>query len=1358
MRNAFFENESANLARHDGFSSRERTGRSAERRKVVGDAKKEDHADDATIRRPGPRDGVVEAGLTAANAEGSANGCGHKSIHGDKSEGKSQQAEQAARGAAEVRGEKEERQLAGGFGAHAVQHADDEDRFSGIHPLKTLRLRRLAIPHAALLPRQPKHAVDGNGQAAFDAAVGVAMCVFAEDSGDNADAEKDEREADEALGPVVEPLRQAHVQLEYGNAERGYSEGVAEGVRHAQAQAAAPVALHGGNVGDGGEVIVVEAVTQPQQQAGAKCGVKFPVCERDDHAAQYRTELLRPERRLSRGCTNPDFVVVVVDGYDGLSEERAVGLCARVGSLREAGKQRILTHDVRRACEHRRAPGRDAFDFHGGEILCVNPHGALDKIGSFLPRAHREGVAIAAVDALNAAGNQLEHIVGGGEPRGFAIAGFVDALLVLDERIEDKVFEDFRAGFGDDGVALPGFSVVGGLYGHLCCRMGLVAASVDGVMLGDREAEDGFEPCLDRRINVLDDRCLVRRGRLRACEGERGRDEKENGEQRANPTFLPIEPHTSQFKLAGIGSAWEVGRSFAGGVPVPMRYACVRYEAQILTGENCPNRERHAVLVRGVVQGVGFRPFVYRLALEEGLAGSIGNDSDGVTIEVEGSADRLDTFVARLRTETPPLARIDSVAVKELRPTGENGFRIVASEVLGRVSTAIPADAATCADCLRELFDPDDRRYRYPFLNCTNCGPRFTITRRVPYDRPQTSMARFTMCADCKAEYVDPADRRFHAQPNGCWKCGPQVSLVSAQGAIIPDEDPVAVCIDRLAGGEIMAIKGVGGFHLCVDATKDAAVTRLRERKRRFGKPLAVMVKDIEAARAICALTAEDEALLTTSSRPIVLVRKREDCGIAKGVAPGVPWLGVFLPYAPLQHLLFDSGKLRALVMTSGNLSEEPIAIDNDEALARLHGIADAFLMHDREILQRCDDSVAAVVDGAPQLMRRARGFVPLGVGLPIDSAPLLAVGGHLKSVFALARGRFVYQSQHLGDLENLDGLEFFRESLDHLMRTFEIEPQTVVHDLHPGYLSTTWAKEWGRERRLELIGVQHHHAHAAGCMAEHGLTGAAIGVVLDGTGFGTDGKIWGGEVLIARLDGFERFAHLEYVPMPGGDAAVKEPWRMALGALDAAGFDVESEQMLALLGAEPSEARLLKRMIERQINSPMTSSLGRLFDAVACVVRGRRVVEYEAQAAIELEGIAASEPDRFEQGEYVPELHEADEGSDCEGVIRTGKMWDAVLKDLWRGVPASRIAARFHAGIAEGFINAAANARIKTSINVVALSGGCMHNRRLARLLRAGLEEEGFKVFMHRQVSPGDGGLSYGQAAVAAAILGAKS
>jgi hydrogenase maturation protein HypF len=766
---------------------------------------------------------------------------------------------------------------------------------------------------------------------------------------------------------------------------------------------------------------------------------------------------------------------------------------------------------------------------------------------------------------------------------------------------------------------------------------------------------------------------------------------------------------------------------------------------------------RHVISVRGVVQGVGFRPFVYRIALDEGLAGIIGNDTDGVTIEVEGPTTSLDSFLARLRSEAPPLSRIDSIDVRKSKPTGETGFRIVASEVLGRVSTGIPADAATCPDCLRELLSPLDRRFRYPFLNCTNCGPRFTITRRIPYDRPQTSMAHFKMCPACQAEYDDPADRRFHAQPNACWDCGPQLSLMNADGTAIPAIDPVDATITLLAEGQILAIKGIGGFHLSVDATSDAAVMRLRQRKHRYGKPLAVMVRDLEAARAICDLTEAEEKLLTTPARPIVLLRRREPGPIASSVAPDIPWLGIFLPYAPLHHLLFADGRLRALVMTSANLSEEPIAIDNDEARARLGAIADAFLMHNREILQRCDDSVTAIVDGAPQLIRRARGFVPLGIPLPIESPPLLAVGGHLKNVFALARGRFVYQSQHLGDLENLTGLNFFRESLDHLMRTFEIEPETVVYDLHPGYLSTEWAKEWAGERNLRVIAVQHHHAHIAGCMAEHALEGPVIGLSLDGTGYGTDGRIWGGEVLIARPDTFERFAHLEYVPMPGGDAAVKEPWRMAFAALCTAGFD--RDNAVALSGASEQEARVIERMIERNLNAPLTSSLGRLFDAVAAVVLSRRTVDYDAQAAIELEGIAVDEPIETRViPAYEMELIDGNWSTRDSLKISAGPLWRALVQDLRAGVANPRIAARFHAAVASAFVRAAVQARAATGIKQVALSGGCIHNRRLARLLHIGLESEEFEVFQHRTVSPGDGGLSYGQAAVAAAILSRKS
>ncbi len=762
--------------------------------------------------------------------------------------------------------------------------------------------------------------------------------------------------------------------------------------------------------------------------------------------------------------------------------------------------------------------------------------------------------------------------------------------------------------------------------------------------------------------------------------------------------------------------------------------------------------KRRAVLVRGVVQGVGFRPFVFRLAQETRLAGSIGNNTDGVTIEIEGSEARVHEFLARLRSDAPPMSRIDSVVVEDRVPTGETDFHIVTSKVLGQVSTGIPADAATCSDCLRELLDPTDRRYRYPFINCTNCGPRYTITRRIPYDRPQTSMAVFPMCTACEAEYNDPLNRRFHAQPNACWECGPRVWMANTPGDAMFVYDPIAACIDRLMAGEIMAIKGIGGFHLAVDATDESAVMRLRDRKHRYGKPLAVMVRDIEAARGLCELTHDEEALMQTPARPIVLARRRAGNGIAPSVDPGIPWLGVFLPYAPLQHLLFADERVSALVMTSANLSEEPIAIDNDEAQARLRGIADAFLFHNRDILQRCDDSVQALVDGAPQIIRRARGFVPLSVELPMESPALLAVGGHLKSVFALARGRYAYQSQHLGDLENVTSLEFFEHSLDHLMRTFEIRPETVVHDLHPGYLSTSWAKQWAGARGLPLIGVQHHHAHIAGCMAEHGLDGPVIGLSLDGTGYGTDGRIWGGEVLLARLGSFERFAHLGYVAMPGGDAAVREPWRMAFAHLRAAGVDVGSSEILELLGATEKESRLLQRMMERGINAPLTSSLGRLFDAVAAVVLNRRAVDYEAQAAIELEGIAVDEPDDVIG--YEIEVAAGNWDKREPTLVNVAPLWRELLGDLQSGRTKPRIAARFHAGVAQAFGRAAAAARDATGVGTVAMSGGVMHNRRLARLLRSKLEDAGFQVIEHARVSPGDGGLSYGQAAAAAAML----
>ncbi len=756
---------------------------------------------------------------------------------------------------------------------------------------------------------------------------------------------------------------------------------------------------------------------------------------------------------------------------------------------------------------------------------------------------------------------------------------------------------------------------------------------------------------------------------------------------------------------------------------------------------------RRRVKVAGVVQGVGFRPYLYCMATELGLSGEVANGTGGVVVEIEGEAARVEDFLRRLPVDIPPLAHIDSIAVEEIEPSGVVGFRIIASDGSGRVSTQIPADAATCADCLREMLDPGNRRFGYPFINCTHCGPRFTITRSIPYDRPQTSMARFKMCAVCQTEYDDPRDRRFHAQPNACWECGPRLTLLDAEGGASGVNEPVSAALELLRAGKIVAVKGIGGFHLVVDATNPAAVARLRERKHRFGKPLAVMVQDLEAVRRLCEATDPEAALLTSSERPIVLLRALKGHELAAEVAPGVPWLGMFLPYAPVHHLLLAGSGLRALVMTSANLSEEPIVIANDEAVERLRGIADAFLAHDREILQRADDSVMQVVEERPQYVRRSRGHVPLPVRLMQETPPLLAVGGHLKSVFTLARGLHGYQSQHLGDLESVSSLDFFAEALEHFERIFQIAPEYVVHDLHPGYASTMWALAQTQPK----IAVQHHHAHIAGCMAEHGLRGPVIGLALDGTGYGVDGCIWGGEVLIATLTGFERFAHLKYVAMPGSEAAVRQPWRMALGHLYAAlGEGVFDADVLGRLQVGESDARVLVRMIERGVNSPLTSSCGRMFDAAAALILGRDRVDYEAQAAIELEGIAGRDTEG--DGGYSFRL----EGSGGEGalILDPTPMWRELLVDFRSGEEPAKMSARFHAGVGDAYVCAAVAASERIGIHEVCLSGGVFHNRLLLHLVCNRLREAGMEVYLPIQVSPGDGGLSYGQAAVAAARI----
>jgi hydrogenase maturation protein HypF len=708
--------------------------------------------------------------------------------------------------------------------------------------------------------------------------------------------------------------------------------------------------------------------------------------------------------------------------------------------------------------------------------------------------------------------------------------------------------------------------------------------------------------------------------------------------------------------------------------------------------------ERRRFRVLGVVQGVGFRPFVYGLAARHGLTGFVLNDGEGVVVEAEGETDALDRFAAAIAAEAPPLARVDSVTAESVPARGDREFRIETSAASGR-SALIPADVATCDDCLRELFDPRDRRYRYPFVNCTQCGPRFTIVVDVPYDRPKTTMAGFPLCENCRREYEDPTDRRFHAEPIACPVCGPQLSM--------PLEDAVAV----LLGGGILAVKGLGGYHLACDAGDESAVARLRARKVREDKPFAVMTASPDG---LAHVAPEEQALLESRERPIVLVRRRSDAPLAPSVAPGTPWLGLVLPYTPLHHLLcsdFDG----PLVMTSGNRSDEPIAFDDAEAAERLAGIADAFLVHDRPIHRRCEDSV--VCAGFP--VRRSRGFVPSALRLPVAARrPLVAAGAELKSTFCVARGDEAFLSAHLGDLDTELAYRAFATDLELYLRMLDVRPEVVAHDLHPEYLATKWAQE----QDAELVGVQHHHAHAAACLAEHGETGPALAVVFDGTGFGTDGTLWGGELLRCDLTGFERVAHLEPVPLPGGEAAIREPWRVAAMHLERAGLPVPFARW-----------ELVRASLE--VNAPLSSGMGRLFDAVAALLGLREQVTYEGQAAIELEQLAGD-------AGAAPYDWRFGDGTALIGLVHA---------DLDAGRPRGQIAAAFHETVACATAEACAAAGDAV---LVVLSGGTFQNLRLLASTRRRLEELGFRVLSHERVPPNDGGISYGQAAVAAALL----
>jgi hydrogenase maturation protein HypF len=746
--------------------------------------------------------------------------------------------------------------------------------------------------------------------------------------------------------------------------------------------------------------------------------------------------------------------------------------------------------------------------------------------------------------------------------------------------------------------------------------------------------------------------------------------------------------------------------------------------------------QRVRIRVEGVVQGVGFRPFVHRLATELGLDGFVRNDERGVVIEIEGDGAAVAGLLARLPADAPPLASVERIITEAMPAGGERGFTIAGSSA-GAPDALVPPDVAVCADCLRELFDPSDRRYRYPFINCTNCGPRFTIVRGVPYDRPLTTMAGFAMCPACEAEYHDPTDRRFHAQPNACPDCGPRLRLQGGSDPVAPavtrgGSDPLTRAVAALRGGAIVAVKGIGGFHLACVAADEDAVARLRGRKHREEKPFALMAAEARAAGQLVSLGPVEAALLRGRDRPIVIAPRRRGARVARAVAPRTPELGVMLPYSPLHHLLLrDVGE--PLVMTSGNVSDEPIAYRDDDALERLAPIADLVLVHDRPIQTRTDDSVLRVARGRPLPLRRSRGAVPSVLALPVPATPhVLACGAELKSTFCLARGRRAWVGHHIGDLKNAETLSSFEEGVAHFERLFAVEPGIVAHDLHPDYLSTTYALA---RQGVEHVAVQHHHAHLAACLAEHGETGPAVGAIFDGSGLGTDGTVWGGEILVGDLRGFERAGHLWPVPLPGGDQAVREPWRMACVWRMASGRDRGP-----LPGVEADRWRAVALLAETGVAAPATTSVGRLFDAVAALCGLRLNVSYEGQAAMELEAAC----DTSERGAYPLEA--------VAGVLDARETIRAIDRDVSRGVGTGVIATRFHHALADATADDCTRLAADRGLDAVVLSGGAFQNRRLLERTADRLTGTGLRVLVPERLPPNDGGISLGQAAVAAA------
>lgn len=760
-------------------------------------------------------------------------------------------------------------------------------------------------------------------------------------------------------------------------------------------------------------------------------------------------------------------------------------------------------------------------------------------------------------------------------------------------------------------------------------------------------------------------------------------------------------------------------------------------------------RRRVRICVHGVVQGVGFRPFVYTTAAALGLSGSVRNDSSGAVIEAEGDEQAIDEFTSRLGTNPPPLAVIETLECTDIPLVGGTGFEIADTSRTGGGRTLASPDVAMCEDCAAEQRDPDDRRYRHAFVNCTNCGPRFTIIASLPYDRAATTMAKFPMCPDCAREYADPGDRRFHAQPVCCPGCGPSLRFRDHDGHIADGQDGLHRARRLLRDGGILAVKGIGGYHLACDAGSDDAVSELRRRKRRGDRPFAVMVTDLAAARTITRVDDAAARVLSGPQRPIVLVERRAGARIAAAVAPGNPDLGMLLPYAPLHILLFglpgDEPGPTTLVMTSGNLGGEPICFADDDALTRLAGLADGWLMHDREILVPCDDSVVRVLcfggaengDDAELPIRRSRGYAPLPVALPIAVPPTLAVGADLKNTLAVAEGKYAWLSQHIGDMDDLATLSAFDAAQRHLRALTGVEPDLVVADAHPGYRSTAWAHRNCGTRPVRH--VQHHHAHVAAVMAEHGLNGSeqVLGFAFDGTGYGPDGAVWGGEMLLADYKGYERLAQLKYVPLAGGDVSVLRPYRMALAHLWAAGLPWDRE--LAPVRACPAEEqRVLRHQLDTGLGCATTSSMGRLFDAVSSLVGVRQVVAYEAQAAIELEGI--SRGTHCGATTYAFDL----DSSSLPSIIDPAPVLEAIITDHRGGIPAGVIGARFHQAVADLIVDLAVN--VRDGAQTVALTGGVFQNVLLLQLSLTGLRNKGFHVITHRRVPPNDGGIALGQ------------